>query len=107
MLKWRGCVIRVCLTGITGNTYTPAKCEGGDASADPYTADANVMRAQLSRARDTAASCTNGGDASSEAACEGTSTEIPMLQQVTRQVLHRAKVPQQDIPSPLHMKSMP
>ena len=38
-------------TGVTGNTYTPAKCEGGDASADPYTADANGSGAQLSRAR--------------------------------------------------------
>ena len=64
----------VACTGITGNTYTPAKCEGGDASADPYTADANGNACTTQSGTYTAASCTNGGDASSEAACEGTST---------------------------------
>ena len=28
-------------TGLTGNTYTAAKCVGGAAAADPYTADTN------------------------------------------------------------------
>ena len=60
-------------TGVTGNTYTPAKCEGGDAAADPYTVDPNgaACISGPSPGNYTPAACTNGGSNSSQAACEG------------------------------------
>ena len=66
----------VACTGITGNTYTAAKCVGGGAAADPYTADADgtLCTTDESPGTYTAASCTNGGNAGSQAACEGTAT---------------------------------
>ena len=61
-------------TDLTGNAYTDAKCEGGSAAADPYTADADGSVCTTNTGTYTSPSCTNGGDASSQIACEGSST---------------------------------
>jgi hypothetical protein len=63
-------------TGLTGNTYVPAKCVGGGAAADPYTADDDgaLCTSDASPGTHTGATCTNGGDSTSLAACEGVDT---------------------------------
>jgi hypothetical protein len=63
-------------TGLTGNTYTAARCTGGGAAANPYTADADgtACTTDASPGTYTAASCSNGGNDASQAACEGTAT---------------------------------
>lgn len=60
-------------TGVTGNAYTAAKCEGGGAAADPYTADTNgtACTTDASPGNYTPPACTNGGLASSQTDCEG------------------------------------
>ena len=67
---------QLACTGLTGNSYTAAKCMGGGAAADPYSADADgtLCTTDASPGVYTGASCTNGGDVSSKAACEGTAT---------------------------------
>ena len=66
-------------TGITGNSWTPPKCVGGSAAADPYSVDTGITGNDVYDGKQctdgggtyTPPSCTNNGNPESEAACEG------------------------------------
>ena len=67
---------KVACIGLTGNSYTPAKCIGGSAHAVPYTTDTDGSTCTTGSGNYTPASCTNGGDPSSEVACEGPGEKV-------------------------------